>query len=211
MSTTGMDRIERQLRALRIYCIGLTCAFGVLVLSGATRPDPRESSVERINIVDPAGKTRLVIANSERMPPPIVNGKELPRAVQPAGILFYDAEGTEVGGLALSGKGGGRLSALVFDYGYTDAVGMLTRIDPAAHEAVAGLIINSHPDESLRASEAIRGATRRVALQNHNETAELVLSDSRERPRLRLSVGPDGKPRIEMLDENGASVYSLER
>jgi hypothetical protein len=204
------DRIERQVRALRIYCIALTCASGVLVLSAATRPDPREISVERINIVDPAGRTRLVISNSERMPPPIVNGKELPRAVQPAGILFYDAQGTEVGGLALSGRDGGRLSALVFDYGYTDAVGMLTRLDPAAHEAVAGLIINSHPDESLSASQAIRSGSRRVALQNHNETAELVLSDSQERPRLRLSVSPDGKPRIEMLDEHGANVYSVE-
>jgi hypothetical protein len=211
MNPPAIDHMERQLRFLKSWCVALTCALGVLVLSAATRPDPREISVERINIVDAAGKTRLVIANSERMPPPIVNGKPLPRAVQPAGILFYNAEGTEVGGLALSGHDGGRLSALVFDYGYTDAVGMLTRIDPAAHEAVAGLIINSHPDESLSASQAIRSGSRRVALQNHNETAELVLSDSEGRPRLRLSVSPEGKPGIEMLDEHGANVYSVVR
>lgn len=205
------EHLERQVRVLKIWCVALTCALGVAMLAGASRPEPRELTLERINIVDAAGQVRLVIANAERMPPPIVNGKPLPRAVQPAGILFYDAHGTEVGGLALSSPNDGRLSALVFDYGYTDAVGMLTHIDPASGDARAGIIINSRPDPSLSSSQAVRTAERRVTLQNHNENAELVLADPQGRPRLRLNVAPDGQPSITMLDAQGATVWSAAR
>jgi hypothetical protein len=211
MISHGIERIERQLRALKIYCITLTCVVGVGVLAAAGRPESREINVERINIVDRSGEVRLVISNADRFPAPIVDGKELERAVRPAGMVFYDAHGTEVGGLAQSGQNGGRLSALVFDYGYTDAVGMLTHLDPASGAATAGFVINSRPDPSLPARQAIKTANRRVALQNHEESAELVLSDPQGRPRLRLSVAPDGKPRIEMLDEHGTSVYSVAR
>jgi hypothetical protein len=44
-------------------------------------------------------------------------------------------------------------------------------------------------------------------VQNHNESAEVVLSDPAGRARLRLSVDPQGNPRLEMLDEGGKVTY----
>ena len=54
-----------------------------------------------------------------------------------------------------------------------------------------------------------RGHThlQRFAVQNHNESAEVVLSDPAGRARLRLSVDPQGTPRMEMLDDAGKVTY----
>ena len=57
-----------------------------------------EITVKRINVVDEKGNKRLVISNQERIPPPIIAGKEYKRAVSPAGMIFYNEQGNEVGG-----------------------------------------------------------------------------------------------------------------
>ena len=50
---------------------------------------------------------------------------------------------------------------------------------------------------------------RRVAFENHNGTAEVVLSDPQGRPRLQLRVEPSGEPLFEMLDEQGKVTYRI--
>ena len=50
---------------------------------------------------------------------------------------------------------------------------------------------------------------RRIELQNRNEVAELVMMDTKGRPRMRLYVDKNDQPAIEMLDEKGAAVYTL--
>ncbi|MDP9123207.1 MAG: hypothetical protein M3N82_01155 [Pseudomonadota bacterium] len=134
-------------------------------------------TTERLNIVAPDGTLRLVIANEQRFPPPIINGKPLKRAVNPAGLLFFNDRGDEVGGLALSEPGGGRLSALSFDYPNFDAVGLLARVASDGKDATAGLVINSRAPAEMSAASAARFVQQRVAVQNHNEFAEVVLSD----------------------------------
>jgi hypothetical protein len=39
---------------------------------------------------------------AERLPGAIVAGEELPRKTRPAGILFYNEDGSECGGLGIS-------------------------------------------------------------------------------------------------------------
>jgi hypothetical protein len=164
-----------------------------------------------LNIVDANGKARLVIANAERFPLPILKGKTFKRAVSPAGMVFYNAAGDEVGGLALTDLESGRLSALAFDYASMDAMALMTRISPDGKDAIAGLVINSRPDESLDLKTAASSAVRRIELQNHNDVAELVLMDTKGRPRMRIYVDQNDQPAIEMLDEKGAAVYTLRK
>ena len=207
MSSLELDRIGAQVRWLKVYCIAVTCALAALLLIAAARPElPAELNLERLNIVDASGKVRLAISNSDRFPPVVLKGQTFKRSISPAGLVFFNEAGDEVGGLALSDPGGGRLSALVFDYTNYDAVAMITRLTP--DESIAGFTINSRPDPDLTAPEAAQVTNQRVALQNRNETAELVLSDKEGKPRLRLQVAPDGTPRIEMLDAKG-EVSSL--
>jgi hypothetical protein len=208
----SLQGLASQVRWLKLQVICLAALLGVLLLGAATsiqRFD--ELNVERLNIVDASGKPRLVLANAERMPPPILKGKSFKRAVTPAGIIFFNAAGDEVGGLALTDLQPGRVSALAFDYSNADATALVTRISPDGKDASAGLVINSRPDESLDAGSAARTGVRRIELQNHNDVAELVMMDTKGRPRMRLYVDKNDQPAIEMLDEKGAAVYTLRK
>lgn len=201
-------RLARDVRRLKGCCVVLGAALGVVLLSAASSAGRSgELTTERLNIVAPDGTLRLVIANEQRFPPPVIDGRTLKRAINPAGLVFFNDKGDEVGGLALSEPGGGRLSALAFDYPNVDAMGLLTRVTGDGKDATAGLVINSRPPAQMSAASAARFAQQRVAVQNHNESAEVVLSDPAGRARLRLSVDPQGSPRLEMLDEAGKVTY----
>jgi len=63
-----------------------------------------EIDVHRINVREPDGTLRMVISNHARLPGVIVRGKENPPIDRPyAGMLFYNDEGTENGGLIFGG------------------------------------------------------------------------------------------------------------
>jgi len=211
-SPDPLQGLARQIRWLKLQVICLAALLGILLLGAAASIQKfDELNVERLNIVDANGTPRLVLANTERMPPPILKGKSFKRAVSPAGIIFYNAAGDEVGGLALTDLQAGRLSALSFDYSNMDALGLITHISPDGKDATAGLVINSRPDESLDPGSAARVGVRRIELQNHNDVAELVMMDTKGRPRMRLYVDKNDQPAIEMLDEKGVSVYALRK
>jgi hypothetical protein len=63
-----------------------------------------ELDVKRINLLEPDGTLRLVISNRANFPGLIVKGKEYPHDRQTAGMLFFDDEGTENGGLIFGGS-----------------------------------------------------------------------------------------------------------
>jgi len=52
--------------------------------------------------------------------------------------------------------------------------------------------------------------TNRLFLGKRRDNSnELLLSDIKGRPRIRLQVAPDGTPKLEFLDEAGKVVYGL--
>src|SRR5690349_20445636 len=66
-----------------------------------------EITVGRINVVEPDGRLKLVIANSARQAQSVVDGVVLaPNRTRPAGMIFFNDEGDEVGGLIFSGRKG---------------------------------------------------------------------------------------------------------
>jgi len=75
--------------------------------------------VGRINVVDANGALRMVISNKDRMHPGMMDGKMIDRPRPVAGLLFFNEEGDEVGGLSYTGRevnGRGRAnSGLMFD------------------------------------------------------------------------------------------------
>lgn len=102
-------KIEKQLRILQIYTGALTLVLVTVLISGFQGPRQKlqELTVERINIVEPDGKLRLTISNKERFPDPIIGGKTLVGArhgAKAAGLLFFNDDGDECGGLAWHGK-----------------------------------------------------------------------------------------------------------
>ncbi|MBM4187522.1 MAG: hypothetical protein FJ206_09440 [Gemmatimonadetes bacterium] len=104
--TTG----ERgELRILRVYGLATTLLLAVFTVSAFRQPPQKakfsEIDVERINIVEPNGHYRMVLSNRSRSIGPIAYGKPFgyPGGTRP-GIIFFNDEGTETGGLTFGGK-----------------------------------------------------------------------------------------------------------
>lgn len=93
-------------RFLAIYSGVLTVVFAAAILSGFARSERKASfdelDVQRINIVGPDGQNQMVISNRQRIPEAIVDGKTFQSHGRHdgAGIIFYNSEGDEDGGLA---------------------------------------------------------------------------------------------------------------
>ena len=103
------SQVRRELRMLRIYTGTMTIvAAAALVMAFQRAPEQKqrftEIDVERINIVEPDGKLRMVLSNRPRSIGPIYQGKPFGYAggTRP-GIIFFNDEGTENGGLTVTG------------------------------------------------------------------------------------------------------------
>jgi hypothetical protein len=100
-------RLERDVRLLKAYAVVTSVIIGALLLGAFTQQRTRfeEIDVERINVIEKDGKLRLVISNRERSPGPLWRGKPFGYAggTRP-GMIFFNDEGTENGGLTFTGK-----------------------------------------------------------------------------------------------------------
>lgn len=185
---------------------------------------PRELTLERLNIVDPDGRVRLVLANRQRLPAPVLDGVRMSREDGNApGILFYNSEGDESGGLVFdSDTTGGRRAAyggLMFDrYKQDQTLGLIYQEERGA--LTSGVQVWDRPDKSYlptfrqvdslrRLPPALRGqafaqlsssgalgAQRVFVGRTSARASELRLSDSRGRPRLLVTVDSLGQPSI---------------
>jgi hypothetical protein len=223
---------------LRIYVVVSSLALVFLTtaaLRQAGRPQNLgEITVERINVVDANGTLRLVIANKDRMHPGVMDGKVMDRPRPVAGLLFFNDEGDEVGGLTITGQvrdGARRASAgLFFDQLKQDqTIGLM--YSEGNGQRTAGLQVWDRSDrplseliEQLNAANRIADpAEREAAIKKLRDTtpagprrvfvgktadrsANISLADANGKPRLTLTVDATGSPRIEFLDENGKIV-----
>jgi hypothetical protein len=191
-------------RILTAYCILSSTALGAVLLMGAARPAQTfdEITVQRINVAEPDGTLRMVISDKARLPGVIVKGKELPKVDRPqAGMLFYNDEGSENGGLIFGGhknaKGdvidaGGSLS---FDkYGASEVI-QLAGVDDAENR-FAGL--------------SVRDGQRRIWVGRRDDgIASVSLMDAQGKRRIALEVAASGEPSLKFFDESGRTVQTL--
>ena len=113
------NRLERDVRLLKGYAVAMTLLVGVLSLAAFTRAGgPTQVGaiqgttakfdvidVERINVIEPDGKYRIVLSNRPRSIGPIYMGKPFgyPGGTRP-GMLWFNDEGTENGGFTFTGS-----------------------------------------------------------------------------------------------------------
>jgi hypothetical protein len=109
-SSNSMDpQVRRELRILKGYAIAVTVLLGTISLTAFRQASQKqrftEIDVERINVVEKNGNLRMVISNRERSIGPIYKGKPFgyPGGTRP-GIIFFNDEGTENGGLTFTGQ-----------------------------------------------------------------------------------------------------------
>src|SRR5229473_5084360 len=93
---------------IRVYLVISSLVLAILTTAAfrqaATPQNWGEISVERINVVDADGTLRLVIANKDRMHPGVMDGKVIDRPRPVAGLIFFNDQGDEVGGLTYTGQ-----------------------------------------------------------------------------------------------------------
>ena len=151
------------------------------------------------------------------------------------GMIFFNGEGEEQGGLAWnSRRKDGRYSAgaaLMFDqYKQDQTVGL--QYSDENGKRTAGLMVWDHPDTPItdiwdKSQEIAKmkpgperdqaqkrlaeewGAQRVFAGKRSDKSAALVLSDTKGKARLQIIVDPSGNPKIDFLDADGKTIYSL--
>ncbi len=233
--------LRTELRFLRLNAVVTTTALVVLVSTGFVRQSRTRFDtidVERINVVEKNGQVRLVISNLARSPAPMERGVAF--GYQPgnrAGMIFYNEEGTENGGLIFSGHrdSSGKYQAvgsLTFDQYEQDQTVALQYIDSDGRRR-AGLAINDYPlgvsslqldkrynriqamtdsgarADSMKAFEPFAGSQRLYAGRARNGASLVSLSDPGGKVRLRLSVDSAGAARIEFLNKDGNVIKTI--
>ena len=145
-------------KALVAYA-GLTTAALAYLLITAAAPVTATAkfdtiTVGRINVREPDGTIRMIISNEAQAPAIIVKDKEYPHPTrQSAGMIFYNQEGTENGGLIFDGQRDGKgalhsRGSLTFDrYEQDQALQMVAQQDGA--DKIAGFNVFDRPDRLI--------------------------------------------------------------
>lgn len=221
----------RELAVLRIYAMAATLLLAVFTLGAFTQARTRftEIDVERINIVETDGKHRMVLSNRSRSPGPVAYGKPFgyPGGSRP-GIIFYNDEETENGGLTFSGRTeNGRVTStghLSFDQYNQDQVVYLQYIEDNGRRRM-GLTVADRTDVPIMDLVAERDSLNR--LPDGPEKTEALrrmmaprngvpifaprayVGRDAQRAALLVLSDPQGRPRIR-LRVDSLGVPSLE-
>lgn len=226
----GRVRVQKELRMWRIYGAVSTLAFVVIAVSGFTVARQGASfgtiDVQRINVVEPDGTLRMVISDRDRFPGAIIQGKEYPFDRHTAGLLFFNDEGTENGGLIFGGQKNkdGTTSSyghLSFDRYDQDQELNLEYLQDGSGQSTK-LAFLDQPDWPLTdvlrlpqgqwahfAATHPRGAPRLMMSRAGDGSVSLGLKDKQGHTRILIEVAADGTPVIELLDPSGKVVSRL--
>jgi hypothetical protein len=235
-----MRAMRRDRRGLEIYAGAATLALVVLTVAAFRQPSAAkqkfdEIDVQRLNVVEKDGRVRLVIANSARQAATVIDGQQiLPHRQRDAGLIFFNDEGDEDGGMTWSGRtenGVAHATAgLSFDQ-YKQDETVTLRYSQTGAERSAGLTVADRPDASLGAAVRLNDATtdearakarqelvdagvigsrpRMFAGKDASGNATLALSDAHGKARLVLSVDRAGAAKIEFLNESGKVTRAI--
>ncbi len=200
-----------------------------------------EITTERLNIVGKDGNKYIVLSNPERQAVATINGEPInPEETERniAGLLFFNEDGDEVGGLVYGIDSTDSYQLLTFDQRKNDQIMALRKdeyLENGAWKKQYGLVlqersekqaniiiaelqeINKIGDSLLREKKLTEFyenpenlAPQRLFIgRTFSEKVGLYLMDKDNKPRLQIYLDKDGEPHIEIIDKNG-TVKALE-
>jgi len=228
-------------RFLVVYSAVVTLVFAITVLGGfapSRNASFKAITAERVNIVEPDGTLRMVIADKALFPGIILKGAEHPHPNRhTAGMLFFNDEGTENGGLTFGGSKGknGEVSSnghLSFDQYEQDQVLTLDQNQQGGTRRSAMTLVDE-PDYPIgeliavtdrvkdRPAEEKRAAIADFMAKNgqphqrlyigrgEDRSVSVKLKDAEGRDRIVFEVGADGTPAIRLLDQDGKVIGAM--
>lgn len=196
-----MREITISPKSLTIYSGIVTVILMLFFLHGFQTISQDEITVKRINVINEDGTHSVIIANPDRIPPPILDGKEYKRAVEAGGIVLYNNEGNERGGIAVSDDDKRAMNAMVLDYNTADAIGMSSMEDNMSKDYAAMISVND-PNKDRKVGHAIQ----RLTLGTNNGNAGLTINTPAGKPRLIIQVDSLNQISFYALDDDGMTV-----
>jgi hypothetical protein len=207
-------------RCLVLYSGALTLAVCVALLTGfADVHGPRFDTitVQRINIVEPDGTLRMVLSNNSRIPAIVMHGKEYPdfgrrKPSTAAGILFYDAEGSESGGLTFGGRKDpqgviNRFGHLSFDRYEQDQMFTIDAVDDGTNHRSTIQMIDQPNWSIVDYLELLKSIEGLPETERQNRIAQFFDTHSVEGVGVRTSLSNEKYPDAPEASRNALHFY----
>lgn len=195
-------------------------------------------NAEQINILGKDGTPRLTLFNEDHIPNVLYRGQEILKGHRQqdniAGMLFFNPDGTEVGGLIYGNdvdQNGNPTAgmSLTFDQFEQDQVLQLLytkngdeqqygihlydrpskTVKQQEDELIDALKIENEVEKNKAIEKIYEGAGPRAFIGKRNNQVSVELFDQSSNPRLKMYVDEYGQPHIDFLDEKGNVTYSL--
>ncbi len=226
---------------LKLYSITLTLVLAYFIISGFKSKDASEKfdeiTVERINIVEPDGKLKMVISNSERQHPGMFDGEILMERRRPPGMIFFNEEQDEVGGLIYKGnKEEGAGMVLSFDQYKNDQVMQMQYQRNRNGKQKYGVNIWDRPENFtlprlISAMDSLKkegvdnkqmmkilremndgnpiSAQRLFTGKNYDEQVGVFIKDEFGNDRINIYIDENNNPKFQILDREGNVIKEL--
>lgn len=194
-----------------------------------------EITTERLNIVGKDGNKYVVISNPEKQALATINGKPInPEETERniAGLLFFNEDGDEIGGLVYGIDSTESYQLLTFDQRKNDQIMTLRKdeyLEDGKWKKQYGLLLQDRSEKQsnviISELNKIRNIADTVLRKNeyekfynnpdnlapqrlfigktYSENVGLFLMDKNNKPRLKIFLDENGAPHIESFDENG--------
>ncbi len=232
--------IKRKFNFLKVYSGLLTVVVIVGFLTAFkqinSNPHFKEIDVERINIVEKDGKLKMVISNDESQHPGIVDGKVLPPRKRHPGIIFFNDDGDECGGLGFGGdKNGAGMVYSVDQYQNDQIMQLQYSQQPDSDQKLIrsyGVKMWDRPDnftlgrflkvnDSLKKlnnkkmyyaelekmeTKGLLGKERLFLGKTTNNDFGLFLRDDKGQPRIKIYIDRHNRAVLEALDDHGKEI-----
>jgi hypothetical protein len=234
------QQLGKQVRFLKIYSgiltliviVGFVLAF--IQING--KSTFKEISVERINVMERSGKIKMVISNQARQHPGRMDGKDLKPRPREAGIIFFNNQGDECGGLVYDGDEKGAGMALSLDQFKNDQVMQLQynegrennkkssrsyglKLWDRSDDFTMGKLIETndslkklHNESAYAAAinelklKGLLGQERLFIGKNTDDEVGLFIKDKKGLPRIKLYIDNNNRVVMQAIDENGNKI-----
>jgi hypothetical protein len=230
------QQLIRQIKALRIYVIILTIALLTLAALYCHQtfgtPHFNQIDVGRINMVEADGQLRMVISNQKLQHPGRMDGKDFDSRQRSAGMIFFNDDGDECGGLVFDGNKKEAGMVYSFDQYKNDQVMQLKYQQDSPLIRSYGLKMWDESDKfplgpimragdslnRLHDTAALYAYSRKLRSEGYGQLERLFLGKTKEKNvglflrdskgQVRLRIGIDSLDHIffQSLDEKGNIV-----
>lgn len=227
---------------LKIYAVTLTLILASLIyyIKAFKRSITLdELTVERINIIEPDGLLKMVISNSERQHSGMFDGQIINQRERPPGIIFFNEEQDEVGGLIYEGnKAQGAGMVLSFDQYKNDQILQMQyqrnsignqkygiNVWDRSEEITLPKLLQTYQelkkrgvkDSYNKALDSLRkindgqpiSAERLFAGKTYSNQVGLFIKDNLGNDRIRILVDENNVPIFHILDDKGNVINDL--